>query len=194
MHTCARSTAEDQLGGQTVGVRRLLHLFRHAMALFALEWAPVCPAAQVRLVSAHADGRDRVVAQGIEGWGRVLIAAVAGLAVTGGVVDDAVHVALGGDEMARRVDHVGVAGVAAVRLWMKGLRRQAVASATRSAAVARLAPHRPRFAMAIAALTSPGSGIVGRRAFARLGERSEFHVARWSVVGVARRIDRARDD
>src|SRR6478735_3160744 len=99
MHPRARHAAEDHFRRQTISVRRVFDLFRHEVTLLALERAAVGPTAQMNLVRADADGRDRVVAQGVEGGRGVPITAVAALAVARRVVDDAIDVALGGDEM-----------------------------------------------------------------------------------------------
>src|SRR6478752_543605 len=94
-----RRASEDHLRRQAVDVGRILDVLRNAVTLFALERATVCAPLQMRLVRADTNRRDIAIARRVEWWCRVLVTAVAGLAVACHVIDDAVHVALGGNEM-----------------------------------------------------------------------------------------------
>jgi len=182
----ARRAREDHLRWQTVRVRRILDLLGYHVALFALERAAIGPAAQVNLVRAHADRRDVRVRQRVERWGRVLVTAVADLAVTGLVIDDAVDVPFGRNEMSLGVDDCCVAGVAAVGLRVRRLRWQAVTGAAGLATGARFCPDRPGFPVAVAALAGARGRVVGWFEIARLGQAAEGHVPGRSVIGVAR--------
>src|SRR4051812_17726789 len=99
-------------------MRGIFHLFGDYMALVAGERATVRAAAQVHLVSAHAERRNAGISQGVERRRFVLFAAVAELALASHVVDDAIDVTLGRDDVLVGVDDVCVARIAAIGLRM----------------------------------------------------------------------------
>src|SRR4051812_10316367 len=189
----ASHTREAHFGGQAVGMCLVFDLLGHDVTLVALEGTTVRSSAQMSLVRADAKRRDLGVAERVERRSRVLVAAVADLAITRGVVDDAIHVAFGGDEMPVRVDHLRMAGVTAIGLRMRSLRRQAVASAARGAASAWFGPNRPCFAMAIATLTGARGSVVAGLQPACFGEDTERDVSGRSIIGVAGGVDGARN-
>src|SRR5688572_24095133 len=111
---------------------------------------------------AHADGRDRAASFGIQGWGRVIIAAMALCAAGGDELDLTVDMELGCSDAASPVDHAAVAAGAKLRLRMGCWWGKAVAAAAGRRRVARLGPHRLSGAVAVAVVAAPRNEIVGR--------------------------------
>jgi len=118
-----RDAAERQLRGKAVRVRRVFHFFRHHVALPARERPSIGASAEMHLVRTDADRRKIRVASRIERGRRIVVVPVAELAVAGDVVDHSVHVSFRRNDPLLGVDHVCVAGVTTIGLWMRGGRR-----------------------------------------------------------------------
>jgi hypothetical protein len=101
----------------------------HAVTLVTGDRPAGCSPTEVRLVRADAGRARRGIPQRIGRRSRIVAAAVTSRAGAGRELELAVDVELRSHEALLGVDHFGVAGVAALRLWMRQRRRETVTGA-----------------------------------------------------------------